>query len=516
MKKLLLCALVAVSGFASAQFSRDGVRFLSQIPLSDFPGSPTSGAAIYGYTSPSGREYATIGVRNGTAIVEITNPTVPIVRAHIPGPNSLWHENVVLGDYCYSVTEGGGGIQVIDLRNIDFGVATLVATYAGNGLNNIHTIQADPTTNRLFVNGSNRGFLVLDASNPTALVEIGRWTTKYVHDCVIRNFTSGPNAGKQIAYLCCGTAGLYIVDITIPANMGLPQNQKGILNYYPGQNGNFYCHSGSLTPDGRYLMVNDEFDENKSITPSCTTVVVDVSNIDVPVVANRFTSGVNTIDHNSHLRDGFLFLSAYKAGVRVYDARNVPALSEVGYFDSFPSATNSAGYEGDWGVFAGFPSGNIVISDMNSGLFVLDPSEAVGQGAPLTGFSSSKGVATGGVSELRSSDNRYVTVRRTGSYLLDILAETTKSTRNLVNLTIEGKGLGRFDILLRNRSTGQFVNVGSFGLTQVERTISIPNVPAGAFLDSSGQLDIRIQTQGNPLAQTQSLELDMVRAVFHN
>jgi len=512
MKKLLLCALVAVSGFASAQFPRDGVRLLSQIPLTGFPGSPTSGAAIYGYTSPSGREYATIGVRNGTAIVEITNPSVPIVRAHIPGPNSLWHENVVLGDYCYSVTEGGGGIQVIDLRNIDFGVATLVATYAGNGLNNIHTIQADPATNRLYVNGSNRGFLIIDASNPTALVEIGRWTTKYVHDCVIRNHTSGPYAGKQIAYLCCGTAGLYIVDITNPGSLV----DKGSLIYYPGQGGNFYCHSGSLTPDNRYLMVNDEFDENKSITPSCTTIVVDVSNLAAPTVANRFTSGVNTIDHNSHLRDGFLFLSAYKAGVRVYDARNVPALSEVGYFDSFPSATNSAGYEGDWGVFAGFPSGNIVISDMNSGLFVLDPSEAIGQGAPLTGFSSSKGVATGGVSELRSSDNRYVTVRRTGSYLVDILAETTKSTRNLVDLTVEGKGQGRFDLQLRNRSTGQFDTVGSFGLTQVERTITIPNIAAGAYVNSAGQLDMRIKTQGSPLAQLQSLELDMVRAVFHN
>ena len=512
MKKLLLCALVAVSGLAAAQYPRDGVRFLSQVALNQFPGSPTSGAAINGYTSASGREYATIGVRNGTAIVEITNPTLPVVRAHIPGPSSLWHENVVLGDYCYSVTEGGGGIQIIDLRNIDFGVATLVSTYAGNGLDNVHTIQADPIRNRLYANGSNRGFVVLDASNPTSLVEVGRWTTKYVHDCVIRNFTSGPNAGKQIAYLCCGTSGLYIVDITNPASMV----QKGILNYYPGQGGNFYCHSGSLTPDGRYLMVNDEFDENKSITPSCTTVVVDVADINAPTVANRFTSGIDTIDHNSHLRNGYLFLSAYKAGVRVYDARTPPALSEVGYFDSFPSGTDDQGYEGDWGVFAGFASGNIVISDMNRGLFVLDPSEAIGQGAPLTSFTSQTGQATGGVKELRFSDDRKVVIRRSSAYDITVLAETTKSTRNLVDLTVEARGNGRMEIMLRNRSTGQFEVVGTLGVTQIERSFNFNNIPAANYVNASGQIDLRLRTPVTPLAASQSLELDLVRAVFHN
>jgi choice-of-anchor B domain-containing protein len=512
MRKLLVFALVVLSGLSFAQYPRNGVRLLSHVDLDQFPGSPTSGAAIYGYTSPSGREYATMGVRNGTAIVEVTNPSVPIIRAHIPGPSSLWHENVVLGDFCYSVTEGGNGIQIIDLRNIDLGVATLVATYTGNGLDNIHTIQADPSTNRLFVNGSNRGFLVLDATNPTALVEIGRWTTKYVHDCVVRNFTSGPYAGKQIGFFFCGISGLYIVDLSNPETLV----DRGSLNYYPEAQVNFYCHSGALTPDGRYLMVNDEFDENRSLTPSCTTVVVDVANLDAPAVAHRFASGINTIDHNSHLRDGYLFLSAYKAGMRVYNAANPLALNEVGFFDSYPTSTNANSYDGNWGVYAGFASGNVVISDINSGLFVLDPSESIGKGAPLTGVTSLYGLVSGTIADLRYADDRRLEIQRTARYDFTVLAETTKTARSRVDLAIKGKGTGRFDVLLKNKTTGQFDAVGVMGMTQLERTVTFPNLAAANYVTSSGQIEVRVRSQGNPPATARVLDLDMVRATFHN
>lgn len=512
MKRVLLVLGLAAASMSVAQYQRDGVRLLSRIPLADFPGAPSTGAAIYGYTSASGREYATMGVRNGTAIIEVTNPASPVIRAHIPGPSSLWHENVVLGDYCYSVTEGGGGIQVIDLRNIDLGVATLVATYTGNGLDNVHTIQADPATNRLFVNGSNRGFLVLDASNPTSLVEVGRWTTKYVHDMVVRNFTSGPNAGKQIAYLCCGVSGLYIVDITTPGAMV----QKGTLNYYPDAQVNFYCHSGALSPDGKYLMINDEFDENRDLTGSCTTIVVDVENLNSPSVVNRFESGINTIDHNSHLRDGFLFLAAYKAGVRVYDARNLPGLSEVGFFDTYPNSTNANSYDGDWGVYAGFGSGNIVLSDINSGLFVLDPTEAIGKGAPLTGFNVALGVPNGTLSDLRFSDNKRLVVTQSLLHDVFVFAETTRSTKNLVDLAIEAKGVGRVNVLLKNHSTGLYIQVGSVMLSSTEQMFSLNNLPAGNYVNSSGQIEIRLRSKAEPTFSNPPLEVDMVRATFHN
>jgi len=509
MRKLCVLAVAAVASLAAAQtvYPAYGVRLLSHINQTVFPGSPSSAAAIYGYTSPSGREYATIGLRNGTGIVEITNPTNPQIIAHVPGPSSLWHENVVMGNYCYAISDSTGvGIQIIDLSNVDSGNIQVFGPYTGNGMATVHTIEADPTTKRLFANGGTRNFAILDASNPTALTEIGRWTTKYVHDSVIRNYTSGPYAGKQIAFLCCGTSGLYIADVTNPANIVVLSS----LVYYPGQSGNFYCHSASLTPDNHYLLVNDEFDENKNITGSCTTKVVDVSDLANPVLATSFLSGVNTIDHNSNLRDGFLFLSAYKAGMRIYNAANPLALSEVGYLDTYPSATDDLSYNGDWGVFAQFPSGNVVLSDIDDGLFVVDPSEAIGLGAPLTGSNMASVGAVGTLSDLRKSDDRYVTANFGGSPVV-VFAETTIAPRANLKVTLEASGQARMTLRLRNLVTNAFDPIGTFQLTLTDGTFVVPNLPAATYVSAAGQIECQISTDPTSRAISSRTRVDMVR-----
>ena len=74
---LLVAGLALASVGFSQTYQSDSVRFMSQIPLGDFPGAPTSGAGCYGYVSSSGREYVTMGLRNGTSIVDITNPIAP-------------------------------------------------------------------------------------------------------------------------------------------------------------------------------------------------------------------------------------------------------------------------------------------------------------------------------------------------------------------------------------------------------------------------------------------------------
>jgi hypothetical protein len=44
--------------------------------------------------------------------------------------------------------------------------------------------------------------------------------------------------------------------------------------------------------------------------------------------------------------------------------------SEVGYFDTYPANNNTA-FNGVWNVYPYFPSGNIIISDINNGFFVI-------------------------------------------------------------------------------------------------------------------------------------------------
>ncbi|HNI43996.1 MAG TPA: hypothetical protein PK230_04810, partial [Chitinophagales bacterium] len=46
---------------------------------------------VWGF-SKNGREYAIVGTRDGTTIVDLTIPTNPVELFHIDGNNSIWRE----------------------------------------------------------------------------------------------------------------------------------------------------------------------------------------------------------------------------------------------------------------------------------------------------------------------------------------------------------------------------------------------------------------------------------------
>jgi len=78
--------------------------------------------------------------------------------------------------------------------------------------------------------------------------------------------------------------------------------------------------------------------------------------------------------------------------LRVLDGSQVAAgqLSEVAYFDTIP-CSDTAQFSGSWSTYVGFPSGNVVTSDVGNGLFVLTPdwtaitsNNPPGAGAPAT------------------------------------------------------------------------------------------------------------------------------------
>jgi hypothetical protein len=97
---------------------------------------------------------------------------------------SSWRDAFDIGNYVYLGTEGGGGIQIVDISNP--ANPTLVNTYNAT-VSNSHTVFGDRARKLVYVmggqaDGAGGGLQVLDASNPTNLVEVGRWTNQYVHD----------------------------------------------------------------------------------------------------------------------------------------------------------------------------------------------------------------------------------------------------------------------------------------------------------------------------------------------
>jgi choice-of-anchor B domain-containing protein len=505
-----LAGLLIFAAFGLAQYPKQGVRLLSNMPLSSFPGSPSSGAGCAGYVSPSGQEYAIMGVRNGTVIVRITNPFAPVLIAHIPGLTSTWHEMAVLGDFCYSVADSvDQGMQIIDLRQVDQGVATLAATYRGNGLQRVHTIQANPASNCLYLNGSNRGFVMLDASNPTAPVEVARWTTKYVHDSYIKTMTSGPWAGREIAFLCCGGSDLYILDVTNKSSVTV----LSITNYLSATNN--YAHSGQLTEDGRYFLINDEFDENNQLVSDCSTHIVEVADLANPVYRGKFVNPINVIDHNSHLRGSYMFLAAYRGGVRVYDVSNSLAIKETGYFDTYPSGQGYS-YTGAWGTFAGYPSGNIIVSDINRGLFVLDPSEAIGLGAPFVVMKMGWGtLVSGGMAELRHVDQQVLTATASPKGVtVDLSAESTVTPAGMLDVSVTAWPAGRVKMDLYNWNDQIFERMGGFNVSEAQPSGALRDIPAGNYVDSLGR--IRAKVSVVPFEQGPvTVHIDQIKYTVH-
>ena len=66
-----------------------------------------------------------------------------------------------------------------------------------------------------------------------------------------------------------------------------------------------------------------------------------------------------------------LYLGYYHDGLRIFDISAPSNPVQTWMYDTYlPNNHNS--YKGAWGVYPYLPSGNIIVSDMQSGLFILD------------------------------------------------------------------------------------------------------------------------------------------------
>ena len=350
-------------------FDAVGVTLLSWVTLPELGAGITSGNDCWGYTSPSGREYALIGTSAGTSVVEITNPGLPVVLPMIPGPTSLWRDVKVYSTFAYSVSEGGGGIQVIDLSNVDNGQVTLANTIVGpaGSTEATHNVFIDEVSGFLYrLGGASNGLRIYSLANPAAPTFVGSWSDRYIHDVQVVTYTTGPYAGLQVAFACSGLnggsvdTGLDILDVT---------NKSNITTFsqtiYPG---GAYSHQAWLSPDRQYLYLDDELDEGNLGVPT-KTFVFDVSDLAVPVLTGDFTNGNPSIGHNLYTLGDLIFQANYRSGMRIFDASNPLSVSKIGYFDTYPNDDNTQ-FNGLWSVYPYFPSGTVIGSDLERGLFV--------------------------------------------------------------------------------------------------------------------------------------------------
>ena len=179
-----------------------------------------------GQTSDSGREFALIGMRNGTSFVEVTDPVNPLVIGFLATAttNSLWRDVKVFNDYAFVVSEAGGhGMQVFDLAEllIDYDEYPVVFEQSAyyDLFGRAHNIAINEASGYAYGIGTSTfsgGLHFVDISDPlNPQVAGGFGADGYTHDAQIVNYT-GPDGDyfeREIAF-CCNEDAVTIVDVT--------------------------------------------------------------------------------------------------------------------------------------------------------------------------------------------------------------------------------------------------------------------------------------------------------------
>lgn len=77
----------------AGDFNCLNMDLLAHIPLGDFSSTPTAANDIWGHVDLNdGSEYALIGLKNGIAVINVTNPSSPEEVGTIAGKSSSWRD----------------------------------------------------------------------------------------------------------------------------------------------------------------------------------------------------------------------------------------------------------------------------------------------------------------------------------------------------------------------------------------------------------------------------------------
>ena len=205
---------------------------------------------------------------------------------------------------------------------------------------------------------------MINLETPNNPLFAGCYSAAYSHDTLCVNY-QGPDADYLNSEICASfnENHIEIVDVSV---------KSGPMHIFaPTYSQIGYVHQGWLTEDHRYLLVGDELDELNHGVPT-RTHVFDVTDLDAPVHVFAYEAATSSIDHNLYILGNRVFQANYTSGMRVLEFGNLAAeeISEVAFFDTYPSS-NATEFDGAWSVYPYLPSGNIIVSDISNGLFVL-------------------------------------------------------------------------------------------------------------------------------------------------
>jgi len=322
---------------------------------------------VWGYEQ-NGREYAIIGSTMGMHFIDVTGNSpveVGYVAGKAQGSGIIHRDFKNFGTYLYAVCdEGQSSLQIIDMQYLPDSVH--VVYDSDSMIIRAHNLYIDTAMSKLYIFGATSDIntpgtpvgypamifnLLGNPAQPYYLNFFSHANISYVHDGYVHNDTAIFNGG---------TDGLWYGNY---ANPNLP-SEIDVLPFYQDQG---YNHSGWLTPDKKHYIMSDEthgmrmkmldMEEGVNLLSTCNLIGSDVNQYSIP--------------HNQLFRGNYLYVSYYYDGLRIFDITDPCDIQQVAWYDTYPGDAVNGGYSGAWGTYPLLPSGKILVSDMQTGLYVL-------------------------------------------------------------------------------------------------------------------------------------------------
>jgi len=350
----------------------------SFLPLDEIGGG--KGNDIWGWTDPrTGREYALMGRTTGTSFVDVTDARNPVYLGDLPTHtmSSIWRDIKVYGDHAFVVSEAPDhGMQVFDLRQlrtVENPPVTFVQTAHYERFGSAHNLVMNEDSGFAYAVGTRTclgGPHMVDVRSPHNPTFAGCVAGDgYTHDaqCVTYHGPDVAYNGREICFNF-NEDTITVVDVS-SRTFSLQLSRTG----YDAVG---YTHQGWLTPDHRFLLVDDELDEGRTVGAT-RTLIWDVSRLSTPQHVGSYVAETAAIDHNQYIHGSLSYQANYRAGLRILELGCLDAddVREVGYFDIYPD-DDLAGFNGAWSNYPYFGSGIVIVSGIEQGLYVLRPTIA--------------------------------------------------------------------------------------------------------------------------------------------
>ncbi|WP_371376827.1 choice-of-anchor B family protein [Thalassotalea aquiviva] len=367
---------------------------VGHLPLNAFSTNPREANDIWGYIDlNSFREYAIIGLNNGIGIVDVTSPSAPVVIDTIASNDTIWRDIKVYQRYNFTLhqwqsyayitaDDSDVGLLILDLTNLPNRVVVAAQDKTDLSAHNVYLSNVDYSTGVALTNkkpylhiagsstngGGFNSYRLDQPTNPVSVYQPPINQKNYTHDASSMVITDERKDSQCVngtdhceVMFDFNESDFHLWDKTLNE-----QPEKLSTTTYPNSS---YVHSGWYTEDKMLMLVHDELDEQE-YGLNTTLRLFDITDLTSPMLLSTWTGDTRAIDHNGYVRGNRYYMSNYERGITVIDLSVPTAPREVGFFDTYPISNNPS-FNGAWGVYPFLPSGYILASDVNSGLYIL-------------------------------------------------------------------------------------------------------------------------------------------------